>query len=186
MITFITSNKHKVLEAKGIFEEFGIEVKQADLGYPELQGTLEEVAKYGAMYAAKLLKEPVIVEDAGLFIRALKWFPGPYSAYVQETIGNNGILKLMEGLYDRYAEFRSVVGYCAPDTEPETFLGVVKGKIGFREKGNKGFAFDPIFYPLGKNKTFGELTREEKNKISHRSKSLKKFAKWYRKRGDLR
>ena len=79
-VTFITGNKHKLSEAEKIFHGTGIELMHADLGYPELQGTLEEVARYGAEHAARIMDGPVIHEDAGLFIRALKWFPGPYSA----------------------------------------------------------------------------------------------------------
>ncbi|MCK9151137.1 XTP/dITP diphosphatase [Methanobacterium alcaliphilum] len=181
-VTFITGNQHKVEEAEKIFEKFSIKVQHVNLGYPELQGTLEEVAIFGAKHAAEQLGEPVIVEDAGLFIRALDWFPGPYSAYVQDTIGNSGILKLMENVKDRYAEFRSVIGYCAPNVEPEIFLGAVKGHISNKEKGNQGFAFDPLFYPKEKNKTFGELSTLEKNEFSHRSRSLEKFAVWFKSR----
>ncbi|MDI6723779.1 MAG: XTP/dITP diphosphatase [Methanobacterium sp.] len=178
MITFITGNEHKVKEARGIFEKFGIELEHIDLGYPEIQGSLEDVARYGAEYAAGKLKGPVIVEDAGLFIRALNWFPGTYSSYVQETLRNKGILKLMNDVEDRYAEFRSVIGYCTPKSEPEIFLGLVSGHIAYEERGNHGFAYDPLFIPEGFNKTFGELTRVEKNEFSHRRKSLEKFASW--------
>jgi len=178
IITFITGNEHKVKEARGIFEKFGIELEHIDLGYPEIQGSLEDVARYGAEYAAGKLKGPVIVEDAGLFIRALNWFPGTYSSYVQETLRNKGILKLMNDVEDRYAEFRSVIGYCTPKSEPEIFLGLVSGHIAYEERGNHGFAYDPLFIPEGFNKTFGELTRVEKNEFSHRRKSLEKFASW--------
>lgn len=121
MITFITGNRHKVEEAKEIFHNFNIELEHLDLGYCEPQGMLEDVAIAGAKYASSKLKRSVIVEDAGLFIKALNGFPGTYSSYVQETIGNSGILKLMDGIKDRYAEFRSVIGYCTPNTEPKTF-----------------------------------------------------------------
>jgi len=178
IITFITGNEHKVKEARGIFEKFGIELEHTDLGYPELQGSLEDVARYGAEYAASKLKGPVIVEDAGLFIRALNWFPGTYSSFVQETLTNKGILKLMNDVEDRYAEFRSVVGYCTPKSEPEIFLGTVSGHIDHKERGEHGFAYDPLFIPDGFNKTFGELTRSEKNEFSHRRRSLEKFALW--------
>lgn len=120
-ITFITGNKHKVKEAQGIFHQFNIEVEHVDLGYPEIQGELIDVARFGAVDAARRLGRPVIVEDAGLFIKALNWFPGTYSSYVQETLGNEGILKLMNNVEDRYAEFRSVIGFATPKTEPKTF-----------------------------------------------------------------
>ncbi|MBI5679407.1 MAG: XTP/dITP diphosphatase [Methanobacterium sp.] len=178
VIKFITGNEQKVKEAKGIFEKFGIELEHIDLGYPEIQGDLEDVAKYGAKYAASKLKGPVIVEDAGLFIKALNWFPGTYSSYVQETLTNKGILKLMNDVEDRYAEFRSVVGYCTPKSEPEIFLGTVSGHIAYKEHGNHGFAYDPLFIPKGYDKTFGELETSKKNEFSHRYRSLEKFALW--------
>ena len=184
-ITFITGNQHKVKEAKGIFDNFGIKLEHADLGYPEIQGELVEVARYGAKHVAQRLGKPVIVEDAGIFIKALKWFPGTYSSYVQDTLGNKGILKLMSDVEDRYAEFRSAIGFCTPKTEPEIFLGAVRGSIVYSEKGNNGFAYDPLFKPEGYEKTFGELSINEKNKFSHRRKSLEKFATWYKDyRGD--
>lgn len=178
-ITFITGNKHKVIEAENIFKDYDINLEHIDLGYCEPQGSLEKVAKFGAKYACHKLNKPVIVEDAGLFIKALKGFPGTYSSYVQETLGNNGILKLLENTDDRYAEFRSVIGYCAPNSEPKIFLGKVSGEIACCEKGNLGFAFDPIFYVPNKHSTFGELTTEQKNQFSHRKNSLEKFIKWY-------
>ena len=183
-ITFITGNPHKVKEAQGIFQNLGITLEHADLGYPEIQGNLEDVARYGAQHAARRLGKPVIVEDTGLFIKALKWFPGTYSSYIQDTLGNQGILKLMSDVIDRYAEFRSVVGYCTPKTEPEVFLGTVKGRIGFEEKGDHGFAYDPLFYPESYQKSFGELKREEKNEFSHRRRSLEKFALWFENQQD--
>ena len=179
MITFITGNEHKVIEAENIFKVHGIELEHVDLGYMEPQGTLEEVAMFGAKYASHELNRPVIVEDAGLFIRALNDFPGVYSHYVQDTIGNQGILKLLADTDDRYAEFRSVIGYCAPNSEPKIFLGKVKGEIAVEERGDLGFAFDPLFYVPSLGKTFGELTTDEKNQFSHRKNSLEQFIKWY-------
>ncbi len=179
MITFITGNEHKVIEAENIFKNFDIELEHIDLGYCEPQGTLEDVAKFGAKYACRKLNKSVIVEDAGLFIKSLNGFPGVYSSYVQDTLGNKGILKLMNGIDDRYAEFRSVIGYCAPKSEPKVFLGRVKGQIALEEKGNFGFAFDPLFYVEEEGKTFGELTTEEKNQFSHRKNSLQQFIDWY-------
>ena len=178
-ITFITGNQHKVKEAQGIFDKFGISLEHTDLGYPEIQGELIDVARYGAQHATERLGKPVIVEDAGIFIKALKWFPGTYSSYVQGTLGNQGILKLMKDVDDRYAEFRSVVGFATPKAEPEIFLGVVEGKIIHEERGEYGFAYDPIFVPNGYDKTFGELKIGIKNRFSHRRRSLEKFALWF-------
>ena len=184
MITFITGNEHKVKEAENIFKLFGVELEHIDLGYMEPQGTLEDVARFGAKYACQELNRSVIVEDAGLFIRALKGFPGTYSKFVQNSLGNQNILKLMDGVDDRYAEFRSVIGYCTPNSEPKVFLGRVEGQIAFEERGKLGFAFDPLFLVPEVGKTFGELTTEEKNQFSHRRNSLEMFINWYTSQND--
>ena len=181
MVTFITGNEHKVKEAEKIFKDYDINLEHIDLGYTEPQGSLEDVARAGAKYACHKIGKAVIVEDAGLFINALNGFPGTYSHYVQDTLGNKGILKLMENTSDRKAEFRSVIGYCALNSEPKTFLGKVEGEIADCERGDLGFAFDPIFYVPSEDKTFGELTTEEKNQFSHRKNSLKNFIEWYSK-----
>ena len=181
MVTFITGNEHKVKEAEKIFKDYDINLEHIDLGYTEPQGSLEDVAREGAKYACHKIGKAVIVEDAGLFINALNGFPGTYSHYVQDTLGNKGILKLMENTSDRKAEFRSVIGYCTPNSEPKTFLGKVEGEIADCERGDLGFAFDPIFYVPSEDKTFGELTTEEKNQFSHRKNSLKNFIEWYSK-----
>jgi len=120
------------------------------------------------------------VEDAGLFVEALKGFPGPYSAYVYRTLGTRGILKLMENVEDRAASFRSVVVFSSPEHQPVCFSGEVKGRISMEERGDSGFGFDPIFEPeAGDGRTFAEMTTEEKNRYSHRAEALRRFAKWY-------
>lgn len=168
MINFVTSNEGKFAEARGIFKD----LVQKNIGYTEIQAdTLEEVATYGMKEVSSRLQGPVMLEDAGLFIEALKGFPGVYSAYVQKTIGNDGILRLMQGREDRKAYFRSVVAYTEPGMEPRLFKGEVHGKIGFESRGGKGFGYDPIFY-VGE-KSLGEMEIEEKNRISHRAASMK-------------
>ncbi|MFB3763941.1 MAG: XTP/dITP diphosphatase [Methanotrichaceae archaeon] len=173
MIYFVTSNKGKLVEAQGIFND----IEQRNIGYTEIQAdTLEEVVVFGMEEVVARLKGPVMIEDAGLFIEALKGFPGVYSAYVQKTIGNEGILKLMENVKDRRAYFRSVVGYVEPGIDPVMFSGEVHGNIGFEQRGIKGFGYDPIFYIDGKS--LAEIDIEEKNKISHRGESMKALKQW--------
>jgi len=176
-IYFVTTNAGKLREAKDLFKEY-FDVQQIDMAYPELQeDDLSKIAAHGARSCADKLNKEVIVEDSGLFIEALGGFPGPYSSYVQKTIGNKGILKLLEGVEGRRAEFRSVVGYCAPGQEPTTFAGIWWGDILNEETGTGGFGYDPIFsyrkYPVG------EMTVEQKNEISHRRRSLIQFRDWY-------
>lgn len=177
-IIFATGNKHKVEEAQHILEKKNITFTQINCGYPEIQADeLEEIAAYGAKWAAGHVKQPVIVDDSGIFIEALHGFPGPYSAYVQHTLGNKRILKLMENEKNRCAIVKSVICYCKPDEEPTTFAGLIRGSITHSERGTHGFGFDPIFKI--NSKTLAEMTIGEKNTISHRAKALQKFAEWY-------
>ncbi len=173
MIYFVTSNNGKFREAQAIFRD----MVQKNIGYTEIQAdTLEEVVAFGMREVMPRLNGPVIIEDAGLFIDGLKGFPGIYSAYVQKTIGNSCILKLMEGTNDRQASFKSVVGYAEPGMEPQIFKGELKGSIGFEARGTKGFGYDPIFY-IGKT-SLSEMDVEDKNRISHRGKSMKALKNW--------
>ena len=177
MIYFVTSNKGKFVEAAAIFGD----LVQKNIGYTEIQAdTLDEVAAFGMKEVVARLQGPVMLEDAGLFIDALKGFPGVYSAYVQKTIGNQGILRLMEGAADRKAHFRSVVAYIEPGIEPVMFAGEVHGQIGHEARGTKGFGYDPIFY-IGE-KSLGEMEIVEKNEISHRAASMKALKNWLNKR----
>jgi XTP/dITP diphosphohydrolase len=176
-ILFATGNRHKVEEASYILAKKDISIVQVDCSYPEIQSDdLEEIASFGAKWAAEHLQQPVMVDDSGIFIEALHGFPGPYSAYVQRTLGNQRILRLMEGEENRRAVVKSVIGYCVPGECAHTFTGVIEGVIARCERGSFGFGFDPIFEVGGR--TLAEMTPEEKNAISHRARALEKFAEW--------
>ncbi|HDM60168.1 MAG TPA: non-canonical purine NTP pyrophosphatase, partial [Archaeoglobus veneficus] len=109
-LTFVTSNEGKFREAEEIAARYGIKLKWKKMSYLEPQGSsLEEIAKLSAEALSKELKEPFFLEDSGLFVEALKGFPGPYSSYVFKTIGNEGIVKLMDGVENRKAYFLAVV-----------------------------------------------------------------------------
>ncbi|AFK21999.1 XTP/dITP diphosphatase [Pyrococcus sp. ST04] len=176
-IFFITSNDGKVREAKALLEPLGVEVIKKTIEYPEIQaGSLEEVVEFGAKWLAEILDGPFMIEDSGLFIEALNGFPGVYSAYVYKTIGLDGILKLLSDVENRRAYFKSVIGYY--DGKLHIFKGIVWGRISTEKRGIHGFGYDPIFVPDGYEKTFAEMTTEEKNAISHRGKALKEFHRW--------
>jgi XTP/dITP diphosphohydrolase len=176
-IIFVTGNPHKVMEAGEILSSVDIEVLQNNCGYPELQeDQLESIALFGARWASDKLNCEVMVDDSGLFIKALKGFPGPYSSFVFDKLGNEKILRLMENETNRDAVFKCVIGYCRPGEEPVCFSGEVKGEIAFDIRGKKGFGYDPIFEVGGV--TFGEMDEGEKNRLSHRYIALLKFADW--------
>jgi XTP/dITP diphosphohydrolase len=177
---FVTSNIHKFFEARSMLAEYGIATAMLKIETVEIQNDdLEIIAKATAADAVEKCRLPIIVEDAGLFITALKGFPGPYSSYVYRTIGTKGILKLMQGVNSRVAQFRSVIAFKGPKEPMKCFHGNISGEISMKERGNSGFGFDPIFKPLNTHLTFAEMPTEEKNKCSHRAQALRKFAEWY-------
>ena len=184
-IMFVTGNPHKVAEAVAICAPRGITIVQNDCGYPELQDDdVARVAAYGAEHVVNRLDCAVIVEDTGLYIDALNGFPGPYAAYVYDTIGNAGILTLMRdigGNDERRAMFRSIIGYCKPGMAAITFEGTVTGRIAYEERGAGGFGYDPIFEIDGV--AFASMGDDAKNKVSHRAKSFEKFAEWFIRHG---
>lgn len=163
-IYFATGNQNKVDEAEIILKEANCEIEQIEIPYAEVQGRLEEVSAFGVLEVFEKFNRPVIVEDSGFFVEKLNDFPGTYSRFVQETIGNEGILKLLENETNRNAYFKTVIGYYDGDNI-KLFTGIVKGTISTEIKdGGFGFAYDSIFIPEGKTKTFAEMTTEEKAK----------------------
>ncbi len=179
-LAFLTSNRHKFLEARAALGP-AVPLEQVAVAKPELQADdLETIARFGAGFAARVLGRPVVVEDTGLFVDGLGGFPGPYSNYVFRTIGNAGVLKLLDGVKDRRALFRSVVAFAVPGGEPATFAGEVRGRIGFQPRGKGGFGYDPVF--VCKGRTFGEMGVREKGAVSHRGRAFRRFGVWWVKR----
>ncbi|MDW7641810.1 MAG: RdgB/HAM1 family non-canonical purine NTP pyrophosphatase [Nitrosarchaeum sp.] len=171
---FVSSNYHKYLEVKEILHSFGINIKFFKYDLEEIQSnSLKEIAFKKAADAFKKCKKPIIIEDDGLFIDSLCGFPGQYSSFVFKTIGNKGILQLLKK--NRKAKFVSIISFCN-DKISKSFEGKIEGNISKIQNG-KSWGYDPIFIPLNMNKTFAELNN--KNKLSHRYKSLKKFSNWY-------
>jgi XTP/dITP diphosphohydrolase len=178
-VYLLTGNPHKVKEARAILADMGIEVEQLPGEKVEIQAdSLEEIARYAARAAARVYKvRPIILEDSGLFVNALRGFPGPYSKYVYKTIGLEGLLRLMDGVEDRRAYFECAAACVCSDDVVEVEVGRVYGRIAERVRGNKGFGFDPIFVPEGYDKTFAELGEDVKNEISHRARALRAIAR---------
>jgi XTP/dITP diphosphohydrolase len=183
VIFFATNNFHKFDEARSVLTKRGIAVGMLRVKALEIQSdSLGEIAQASVISAFNRCHLPVMVEDAGLFVETLKGFPGPYAAYVYKTIGNLGLLKLMEGLENRKATFQSAIAYFDGQSEPVCFMGEVVGTVTNTEKRGEekaGFGFDPIFQPSGRQKTFAEMNLEEKNSFSHRAKAVSNFAEWY-------
>jgi len=180
-INVITANEGKAREFIELGKVYGIEVNIVRIPKVEIQSeNLEEIAMYSAINAVIHVRDYVVVEDAGLFIEALNGFPGPYSSYVFKKLGVEGVLKLMDGVSDRRAYFKSIIAFASPTGLVKVFEGVVHGEIALSARGTGGFGFDPIFIPKGERRTFAEMSVSEKNKYSHRAKAFRELANWLR------
>lgn len=179
MLYFVTGNEGKLREAR----EYLDEVRGIEYDYPEIQHEeLTEIAAHGARNAYEHVGEPVLVDDAGLFVDALGGFPGPFSAYVEDTLGVSRVGDLAWNEESQRAYFRTAIAYCDGETT-ETFEGSVRGRI-VAPRGEGGFGYDPIFEHNGR--TFAEMSAGEKNAVSHRGRALAAFSTWFAKRSEAK
>ncbi|HZA99576.1 MAG TPA: XTP/dITP diphosphatase [Nitrososphaera sp.] len=177
-ITFASINQNKFFEVQSILLTRNIIIDFSKIHLVEIQSdSLEEIAQEKAKTAFAKVGRQVIVEDDGLFIDSLSGFPGQYSSFVFKTIGNDGILKLLEGSTKRSAYFRSVIAFYNGVTLSISD-GRVDGRITDRITEDGGWGYDPIFVPDGTDLSFAEL-KKSKNEYSHRKRALEKFAQWY-------
>lgn len=175
-ITVVTGNVNKAKEVASFFEGIA-SVGHEKIELLEIKGNdVGDIAKEKAICAYSLLKKPLIVDDTGFYIKALNGFPGAYASYVLDTIGMNGILRLMEEKDDRSAYFETAVAY-ADESGVFVFKGRVDGKITLSPRGEMGFGYDPIF-EMG-NRTFAEIEISEKSAVSHRGSALLAFKRWF-------
>lgn len=179
-IILSTSNPDKVLEIREIVN-LDIEWVVKKVEVEEDGETFEENAIKKAK-AAYDLYGPAVADDSGLEIYALDNFPGIRSARFMEgadySVKNAKILEMMKDIpeSERGARFSCVAVYY--DQKPYVFKGVIEGKIAFKARGKNGFGYDPIFIPYGYDKSMAELSRDEKNRISHRAKAFKKLSEF--------
>jgi XTP/dITP diphosphohydrolase len=210
---YVTTNDGKVREARAYLDR----IEPVDYDYAEIQApTLEPIAARGAREAYEVViggadlksaaedagrRDGVIVDDAGLFVEGIGGFPGPYSAFVDNTIGIESVGELARAeLGERpRATFRCALAYCdgasLDDTTPDgsspahatmaideahpavaVFSGEIEGRI-VEPRGDGGFGYDPIFEHQGR--TLAEMGTGDKNAISHRGRALERFASWY-------
>jgi XTP/dITP diphosphohydrolase len=176
-VTFASTNQNKHREVQSILSPHGIEVEFAQVNLVEIQSdSLEEIAREKAKSAFAKVGSLVIVEDDGLYIDALNGFPGQYSSHAFKTLGNEGILKLLEGSPNRSAYFRSLIAFY-DGREMSISEGRADGRISGKIT-EGGWGYDPVFIPAGTDLTFAQL-KEKKNDYSHRKRALEKFALWF-------
>lgn len=183
-LVLATNNAHKVQEIKRILcgTSFAEIVTMKDCG---LEIDVEETGKTfkdNSLLKAKAVCEatgyPALADDSGLCVRALNGEPGVYSArYAGEEHDDNKnidkLLRNMENVSDREAEFVTVLTIAYPDGKVVFAEGKTKGYISEERRGSSGFGYDPIFYSIDLGKTFGEATEDEKNAVSHRGRALR-------------
>lgn len=177
MIHFITGNKNKFEEVKTIFPD----VEQLDIDLPEIQEIdAKEIVRSKLSEAFRHRTGEFIVEDTSLSLACLGGLPGPLIKWFLKTVGNDGLAEIAEKLGNDKAEAKTIIGYARNREEVYFFEGVVWGRI-VKPKGETNFGWDPIFLPDGYEKTFAEMSREEKNEISMRRSALNKLNEFLRK-----
>ena len=185
-----SNNAHKVEEIKSILEDYSI-LTLKDINYTkeivEDGSTFEENALIKARTICKYSGKIAISDDSGLSVDLLDGRPGVYSArYSKEQTDEKNIEKVLLELNGQKskAKFVSVIALVKPDGTELTFRGECYGEIIFEKRGTNGFGYDPIFYVPSLNKTFAELSAEQKNSISHRKQSLEKFSQYLKVESD--
>ncbi|HVV15070.1 MAG TPA: non-canonical purine NTP pyrophosphatase [Candidatus Paceibacterota bacterium] len=174
-LTFITGNAGK---AKYLSEHFHMPVDHIKLDLKEIQSlSLREVVEDKARRAYDIVKAPVLVEDVSLVFAGLKQLPGPLIKWFLETLGNEGLCRLADSLNDRSALAEVEFAIC-DETGVHTFGGSIEGTIAESPKGEMGFGWDPIFIPKGYDKTWAEMSDEEKHQTSMRKIALEKVSEF--------
>lgn len=167
-LTFITGNAGKFAEAVSIIPG----LVQKDIDLPEIQEIdPKKVIEAKLDEAYKIEKGEYIVEDSSLCMDALGGLPGPLIKWFMKTIDTDGIASLAELKENAHAEAVCMIGYINEHGEKQFFEGRIKGTV-VSSRGTRGFGWDTIFVPEGHNKTFAEMSQEEKNEVSMRRIAL--------------
>ncbi len=183
-ILFATNNAHKLAEVQAVLGEGYTLVTPREMGIleeiPETQETLQGNASQKSHYLYERTGLDCFADDTGLEVEALGGAPGVHSArYATDghdfEANNRLLLKNLEGKENRRARFRTVISLILGGVEHQ-FEGIVNGRIIDAERGGEGFGYDPLFIPEGFDRTFAEMSREEKNSTSHRARAVRKLA----------
>ena len=182
-LIFATNNSHKLQEVSsmisGLFDITGLSQTDFSGDIPETAETLQGNALMKAKYIYNILRENCFADDTGLEVEALGGEPGVYSARYAGTPCNSQknidkLLKKLKNIDNRTASFRTVIALIF-EGQTHFFDGTVKGTITTEQHGDKGFGYDSVFVPEGYDRTFAQMTDDEKNSISHRSRAVAKL-----------
>ena len=184
-LVIATGNPGKTVEIRDMLKGYPIDIKNLDDFGPippvvEDGDTFDENAYKKASFVSKILGYPALADDSGLVVDALDGAPGVYSArYAGENATDvqryTKLLEEMKGHTNRQAAFECVISLAVPTGVALTYEGRCEGLIAEEPSGDGGFGYDPVFYYPPLKKTFGELSRKEKSRISHRGKALQEL-----------
>jgi len=185
-IVFATNNAHKLSEVSQALGEAFTLVTPRECGItediPENEPTLEGNALAKARYIRSRTGLDCFADDTGLEVEALGGEPGVHSArYATDEANKRLLLQRLEGVRNRRARFRTAIALIDGDGE-HLFEGVVYGDIACEEHGADGFGYDPLFIPEGEQRTFAQMSAEEKNAISHRGRAVRRLAEYLQNR----
>ena len=186
-VCIVTGNSGKVESLKRKLNKYNIEVEQKELELFEIQADeIEEVSINKAKQAYEILKEPLIVDDSGLFIEELNGFPGVYTKYVLSSIGVNGIMDMMKGKKNRKCGFESVATFVDSNGRVRVFKGdfeegQIANEIDNIERKEAWSGLWKIFIPFGYDKTLSQFSPKERSERKYKIKgetAFTKFTKW--------
>jgi len=169
---FVTSNEGKIKEAKEIL---GFPIEVAKLELDEIQSLqLEDIVTHKVKQAYEKIQKPVIVDDVGLYIEDWGGFPGPFIKFLIESGGNELLINMMKSALSRKVVAKAAIGFYN-GTNLKTFIGEINGTISEEPLGDNGWGWDNVFIPEHSDKTYAQMTSEEKNQMSHRRAALEKL-----------
>ncbi|MBI2147197.1 non-canonical purine NTP pyrophosphatase [Candidatus Woesearchaeota archaeon] len=182
-VAFITSNEGKAAEVRAMMRPTLIDIIKLTL--PEVQGESEFIAREKAKYACAELQRPVFVDDTQLCFSAWDGLPGPYISSFIKRLGPLKLYHLLDGQQDKAVNAVCTIAYCEPGKDPVLFVGEVYGTLVPPRRNTdrtdaESFGWDPIFQPMGSERTFGEMSLAEKNRVSHRGLAVQKFKEYLR------
>jgi non-canonical purine NTP pyrophosphatase (RdgB/HAM1 family) len=172
-LILVSSNPNKGIEAERIL---GMPLLRVSLVLPEIQAaTVEEITRYKLEAARTKGYHRLLVEDASLGFDELGNFPGPYVRWLLEAAGGKGLAAIAYALNNRAARAQCCVAYWN-GSEGKIFLGECMGEILVQPRGDQHFGWDAWFQPRGSQKTFAEMTPEEKDRVSHRGNAYRQLS----------
>ncbi len=181
MLLFATGNRHKFEEVSAVLAKYGVELEQKKLDFQELSSSSQKkIVLDKAKQAFAKFKRPLIAEDTGIYFEAYKGFPGTMPKRAFESLGYEGLLALLKGR-ERNACFLCTI--CFFDGEKHHFFeGKLEGKIASKviKPSANVMPYERIFIPKGSKNALVEMSRHEKNSISHRGKAARALGEWFK------